>query len=305
MSASAHEPLAASVVSIVIEFDTSANLHASYYSFSLKEQPLPDTTRVTEAAAYIASEYKAHRMIEPFPQYLGPQGIEEAYAVQQAYLEMLSKTRGPFGGYKIAYTTATMRDRLGIDQPALGRIFAAEIRKTPATLNAADYVKLGVECEVAVRLSADLPASGAPYTRESVTAAIGEVMAGIEVIDSRGPESVDGLDRIHAGIALNISSAGAVLGQPVANWRDVDIAAARGVVEINGSVVGEGRGSDVMGHPFEALAWLANALAEKGASLAAGMVVITGSIVTPKFVEPGDTAVVRIDGLGEARFTVR
>ena len=108
MSASAHEPLAASVVSIVIEFDTSANLHASYYSFSLKEQPLPDTTRVTEAAAYIAGEYAAHRMIEPFPRYLGPQGIEEAYAVQQAYLEMLAKTRGPFGGYKIAYTTATM-----------------------------------------------------------------------------------------------------------------------------------------------------------------------------------------------------
>ena len=43
-----------------------------------------------------------------------------------------------------------------------------------------------------------------------------------------------------------------------------------------------------MGHPFEPLAWLANKLAEEGESLPAGTVIITGSIVPPKFLSAGD-----------------
>jgi 2-keto-4-pentenoate hydratase len=73
---------------------------------------------------------------------------------------------------------------------------------------------------------------------------------------------------------------------------------------INGELVGEGMGSDVMGHPLEPLAWLANNLAERGISLSAGMVVITGSIVPPKWLKAGDSATIAIDGLGEASLQV-
>ena len=68
--------------------------------------------------------------------------------------------------------------------------------------------------------------------------------------------------------------------------------------------MGAGYGSDVMGHPFEPLAWLANKLAEDGESLPQGSIIITGSIVPPKFLEPGDRAVVAVEGLGEATLTV-
>ncbi len=66
---------------------------------------------------------------------------------------------------------------------------------------------------------------------------------------------------------------------------------------INGQQVGEGKGGDVMGHPLEALAWLANTLAARGKSLSQGMLVMTGSIVSTKFLNAGDNATVSIEGL--------
>ena len=73
---------------------------------------------------------------------------------------------------------------------------------------------------------------------------------------------------------------------------------------INGEIVGEGHGSDVMGHPLEPLAWLANKLAEQGLGLSAGMVIITGSIVSPKPLKAGDSASIMIEGLGGADINV-
>ncbi len=57
--------------------------------------------------------------------------------------------------------------------------------------------------------------------------------------------------------------------------------------------MGEGHGRDVMGHPMEALAWIANNLASRGLGLWRGDVVITGSLVTSKFPKAGD--VIRFD----------
>ena len=219
-------------------------------------------------------------------------------------LRLLSDLRGEFGGYKVAYTTAAMQQRSGLKEPGFGRLFANEIYNSPATLKASNYVHLGIEYEVAVRLGADLPASGAPYTRESISDAISEVMAGIEVVDSRTSEDLQGIEQTHNGIAANIWGAGAVLGPTLANWRDIDLAASHGVVKVNGEVVGEGYGSDVMGHPLEALVWLANTLADRGASLSAGMVVITGSIVTPRWMMLGDVANISLEGLGESSLKV-
>jgi 2-keto-4-pentenoate hydratase len=73
---------------------------------------------------------------------------------------------------------------------------------------------------------------------------------------------------------------------------------------INDKVVGEGRGGDVMGHPLEALAWLANLFAKRGKGLSKGLTVLTGSVVATKFVNPGDTVRLSVEGLGEASLRV-
>ena len=265
---------------------------------------MPDAPAILQAAEALFAEYQAGQTFTPLP---GPWGIDTipaAYAVQREYLKLLTEAQGPAAGYKLAYTTATMQQRAGWHEPCAGALMTSVIYHAPATLKGADYCRLGMECEVAVQLAADLPAAGAPYTRDTVAAAVGAVMAAFEVIDMRLPEGMDGLARTLTSVATNISNAGAVLGPPVTDWQNLDLAAARGTAHINGVEVGAGYGSDVMGHPFEPLAWLANKLAEEGESLPQGFIIITGSIVAPKFLNPGDQATVAVEGLGQAELTV-
>ena len=70
---------------------------------------------------------------------------------------------------------------------------------------------------------------------------------------------------------------------------------------INGQEVGPGRGSDVLGHPLEALAWLANLRAAQDRPLRAGHFVLLGSVVETKWLARGDRVEIAIEGLGSAR----
>jgi 2-keto-4-pentenoate hydratase len=69
---------------------------------------------------------------------------------------------------------------------------------------------------------------------------------------------------------------------------------------INGREVGQGRGGDILGHPLEALAWLANGMSSRGRSLADGELVLLGSVVQTVWVEQGDRVEIGIEGLGRA-----
>jgi len=105
-------------------------------------------------------------------------------------------------------------------------------------------------------------------------------------------------------VADNAWNEGAALGAPVRDWQKVDLAAVRGVASINGKSVGEGAGSDVMGHPLEAVAWLANNLAARGLGLWRSDVVMTGSIVTSKAPRPGDRIRFEVGALGAVELSV-
>ncbi len=259
---------------------------------------------IVDAARSLFAQYQAGETFTTLPGPWGIDTVDKAYQVQREYLKLLAQVQGPVVGYKLAYTTATMQQRAGWHEPCSGALMESTLLHSPATLQASEFRRPGFECEIAVQLAADLPASGAPYNRQSVSEAVGAVMAAFEVIDMRLPEGVDGLVRTLISVATNISNAGAVLGPAVTDWRSLDLAGARGTATVNGEEVGSGHGSDVMGHPFEPLAWLANKLAAEGEYLPAGTVVITGSIVPPHFLERGDHAAVAVEGLGEATLAV-
>ena len=137
-----------------------------------------------------------------------------------------------------------------------------------------------------------------PHTRESVAHAVAAVMPALELADDRDADYTTLSSMALGLVADNAWNEGAVLGQPILNWKDVDLAAVRGVAKINGEAVGEGHGRDAMGHPFEALAWVANNLASRGRHLRAGEFVITGSLVTSKFPKAGDMVEFDLGELG-------
>ena len=251
-------------------------------------------------ALYVAARHRRERIVA-LPEECRPATLGEAYAVQAALSERLAGTLGPVCGRKIGCTTPVMQRYLEIAHPCAGALYENRTHAAPATVAYADHWRPGVECEIAVRLGRPLPAAAAPYDRAAVAVAVEACMAAIEIVDDRY-EDFRALDTPTL-IADDFFSAGAVLGRPVAAWRDVDLAAAGGTMAINGTAVGAGTGADVMGHPFEALTWLANHAAASGRPLQAGDVVLTGSVVETKWVEAGDTVLVAIEGLGEAGVT--
>ena len=259
--------------------------------------------KVQQAAQTLSEQFRAKQLYF-LENRLVPSDLDEAYSIQREFQTDISQEQGPIAGYKLAYTTAALQQANGVSDPCLGVILSNNIRQSPCTLAADDFVQLGLECELAVKLGSDLPSSGAPYNRGIVTEAVSSLSAAFEIIDIRRTPGQDPKAQFMTGVAANIFNAGVVLGEPVSDWLGSDLAAAYGSMTINGEMVGEGHGSDVMGHPLEPLAWLANKLAEQGLGLSAGMVIITGSIVSPKIVKAGDTASIMIDGLGGAEVRI-
>ncbi|MEZ5668808.1 MAG: fumarylacetoacetate hydrolase family protein [Alphaproteobacteria bacterium] len=257
----------------------------------------------TEAAARtLAADRLAHRPFGGFG--AGADGLDEAtaYAIQARLHRHLVGRDGVQVGWKIGCTTPVMQEFLAIDRPCAGRIRAGGLYQGSADLAVADYARVGVECEIAVRLGRDLPASGRPWTRAAVGAAIGACMAAIEIVDERyvdyrtlGAPSLIADDFFHAGC---------ILGRPVATVAPDALAALTGRMVIDGVEVGSGRGAEILGEPLAALEWLANGAATAETGLAAGEIVMLGSLVRTHWPGPGSTVEIEIAQLGSvsARF---
>ncbi len=258
--------------------------------------------RHRRAATLLRDQRLARMPIDPLPMDCRPREEKEGYAIQEVLHDLLTGTgRGPVVAHEIGCTTPVMQAFLWIDHPCAGGVHTATVHEGQAHVWHGGYVRVGAECEIAVRLGADLGPSGAPFDRARVAPPVEAVLAAMEIVDDRYRDyRTLGVPTL---IADDFFSAGCVLGPPVTRWRDLDLATLRGVTRLNGVEVGRGEGRAVMGHPFEALAWLANLRARRGLGLRAGEFVLLGSVVETRWVSPGDEVTVGIEGLGEVRAT--
>ena len=226
----------------------------------------------------------------------------EAYDLQEKVNVLLARTGlGAIAGHKIGCTTAVMQKFLGIENPCAGQVFTRTVLDG-GQVSRASYRRLGVECEIAVEIGLGIEPQRHAYTRHSVSSHVKAVMAGIEIVDDRYADyrSLG----VHTLIADNFFNAGCVLAAPVTNWQRLDLAALTGHMRINDSEVGRGTGAMVMGHPFEALAWLANARSARGQGLRRGEFVFLGSLVETKWLNAGDRVTIEVEGLGMASLSV-
>jgi 2-keto-4-pentenoate hydratase len=251
---------------------------------------------IAAAARYYRDIFERRGPLSPPPS-CRPTDLTDAYDVQLAWAATFADgTRGELVGYKIALTTPVMQQLLGFDQPCIGPIFETSIHESPSALDFDKFGRPGVECEIAVRLGADLDAG--PYDRDSVGEAVAACMAAIEIVDDQNADYA--VIDAHTLIASGAWNGGCILSKPVAAWREVDLRGVVGTLVINGEEIEAGRGADVMGHPFEALAFVANTLVGQGRPLRRGMIVMTGSLVGTKWPARGDEVMVRMDGVGQA-----
>ena len=257
---------------------------------------------VLAAAQIIATARRNRTALASLAVELAPKDEAGGYLIQRAVHDLLLPYAGAIVGYKIGCTSAVMQQYLDIPHPCGGGVFEKGVHDSGVSLQAADYIRVGVECEIAVRLARDLAPSEEPFTAEWVGEAIDSYHPAIEIVDDRYLT----WETLVAPtlIADDFFAAGCVLGGPVARSAAPDLLRVAGRALVNGTEAGRGTGADVLGHPHHALAWLANHLAAEGRGLHAGQIVLTGSLVKTVWLSAGDHVVMELEGLGkvEARF---
>jgi 2-keto-4-pentenoate hydratase len=257
--------------------------------------------RTAAAAKAIATARRNRAPLTALPVDLVPADEEEGYQIQRAVHDLLLPKIGALVGYKIGCTSAVMQEYLGINHPCGGGVFEKGVHESGAELKMADYVRVGVECEIAVKLARDLAPGEAPFTAEWVAEAIADYYPAIEIVDDRYAKwEAMGAPTL---IADDFFAAGCVLGRAVPRITAPDLHDVKGRALVNGEEVASGTGADVLGHPHHALAWLANHLAAEGKGLHAGQVVLTGSLVRTIWLNAGDSVVMELAGLGKVKAT--
>ena len=241
----------------------------------------------TEAAAALLVKRQRREQVTTLPPVIAPQTDAEGAAVQRA----LARQTGaePPGGFKIGATARRMQEYLGLSGPVAGFMAIGGLHPSGITLRFADFVNPGVECELAVRLARRLPPG--PCTLELAAEAVGELFAGIEIVENRygdlaelGTPTLIADQMFHAAAVLGDTGPGdAVPGDgDASNWRTLDMAALQGWITVDGQLRGEGVGADLLGHPLNSLAWLASsAVAAAFDGLQPGQVIMLGSVTPP------------------------
>src|SRR4051794_18858209 len=138
------------------------------------------------AAAAIIARARAERApLGSLPPELQPEDEAAGYFIQRALHGQVAARQGARVGYKIGCTSKVMQDYLQIPHPCAGGVFAHGVHESGVSLPAAGFVRVGVECEIAMRLDRDLPPTAAPFTAADVAAAVGACHPAIEIVDDR------------------------------------------------------------------------------------------------------------------------
>jgi len=217
--------------------------------------------------------------------------VADGYAIQERVLDGRAEDEGPPVGYKLGFTSAAIRSEVGIDEPAVGRLLRDTV-VGPGPVAVDDLIAPQVEAELGVLLGDELAGGASP---PAVLAAIEAVVPVVEIVDSR---IADWDVRAPEAIADNALSGWVVTGERVRDPTDLDLALEGTRVLKNGAQVATGLGADVLDGPVDAVRWLADALADREAHLAAGDLVITGSTTPLVAVEPGDVIEVQFTSCG-------
>jgi 2-keto-4-pentenoate hydratase len=176
-------------------------------------------TAARHAAEMLLGEHKANTPFRPFDRPQGPATIADAYDIQQQFVGLLRAEHGDPIGYKVGLTSKPMQKFCGIDHPIAGVVLAKREHQSGATIRRAEFGRLGLEFEIAVRIKSDVPANVSPMTAETIAPYIGGVGAAIELVDDRAADYT-GLD-VLALLADNSWNGGIVLSELVTNWPDL------------------------------------------------------------------------------------
>lgn len=253
---------------------------------------------IHQAAENLMLAEKNKQPIAPFTSSIEDISVEDAYAIQLFQINEKLKAGSTVKGLKIGLTSKPMQDMFNVNTPDFGHILDHMVFDGTTPIDQSQFIQPKVEFEIAFVLKEDLKGPG--VTAEDVLAATDYVMPAIEIIDSR---ITDWQFKFEDTVADNGSSAGAVLGDTKTTLENIDLAQVQMQAFHNGTLLDEATGDAVMGHPANAVAWLANMVAAYDIPLKVGYFILAGALSKAVPFEAGDTFTAKFEGLGEVSVT--
>jgi 2-keto-4-pentenoate hydratase len=255
-----------------------------------------DQNRMKALAEMLLAAEKSQKPIPPLTESDPGISVEDAYRIQLLVMEMKKSQGQVVVGKKIGLTSLAMQNMLGVKEPDYGHILDGMVVMEAEKILTTDLIKPRIEGELAFVLDEDLQGPGVTLT-EVIRCSEG-VIPSLEIIDSR---IVDWKIKLPDTVADNASSARIVLGGTITPIKKLDLRTVGMVLEKNGEVVATAAGAAVLGHPAQAVAWLANKLAAYDIALRKGEVILSGSLTAAMPVGAGDFVRADFGPLGDVK----
>ena len=226
--------------------------------------------------------------------------------VQDKLIAIFAQPLGDVVGYKLGLTNPAIQQRFGIDHPIRGSIFHATLRASSGAEIEARFAAVPVlEADMLVRIGMG-GVEAALNHHAALIRHIDQVIPFIELPDLvYAPEHRPSLGDL---LAVNVGARLGVVGRPIAVTPSAEFAAALGRMSISlhqdGREVSRAPSAAILGHPLNALAWIARDLAREGRPLREGDMISLGSFSPPQPVVAGQVWTARYEGLGEVQDVV-
>ena len=216
--------------------------------------------------------------------------MDDAYAVQSAWVNRKIADGRKVIGWKIGLTSKAMQYALNIDIPDSGVLFDDMAFEDGAAIPEDRFIQPRIEAEIAFVMKA--PLRGPGVTIFDVLNATDYVTPALEILDTRilrvDPETKKARTILDT-ISDNAANAGIVIGGRQMRPDTIDMRWMGAIVSRNAEVEETGLGAGVLNHPARGIAWLANRLAQYGGGIEAGQIVLAGSFIRPIEARHGDT----------------
>lgn len=237
---------------------------------------------IDQAAADLVDAERSHRQIGLLSVRHPHMNMEDAYAVQQAFVDQKLSAGRRVIGAKIGLTSRAMQAALGIDVPDSGVLLDDMLFEDGAAIPDGRFIQPRIEAEIAFIMGANLAGGGT--TRDDVMGATAQVAPSLEILDTRilrkDPQSGRARN-VFDTIADNAANAGLVLGKERHRPEDFDLRWVGAIIARDGEVEETGLGAGVLNDPALSVAWLVNRLSEHGSGLRKGDIVLSGSFIRP------------------------
>lgn len=248
-----------------------------------------DAKAVRQAAEKLDAAEKSRTTIRQFTLDYQGMTIQDAYAIQRAWMDLKISQGRRVIGHKIGLTSRAMQQAVNIDEPDYGVLLDDMLFKDGADIPTDRFIATRVEMELAFILKS--PLTGPDCSLFDVLSATDYVTPAIEILDAR-IQRVDpatkATRKVLDTVSDNAANAGIILGGRPFKPLDVDMRWVPGLCYRNGRIEETGVAAGVLNHPANGVAWLANKLHPFGVKLEPGQIVLAGSFIRPVDTARGD-----------------